>query len=43
LKNEQTSNEPSPSKMYSPLFGISNAYFLTQPPPLKNIIENTNK
>ena len=30
----------TPSKMYSPLFGVSNAYFLTQPPPLKTILEN---
>ena len=43
LKKEQSSNEPSPSKIYSPLFGISNAYFLTQPPPLKTIIENSSK
>ena len=43
LKKEQSSTEPSPSKIYSPLFGISNAYFLTQPPPLKTIIENSSK
>jgi hypothetical protein len=29
--------------MYSPLFGVSNAYFLTQPPPLKTILENSSK
>jgi hypothetical protein len=28
--------------MYSPLFGVSNAYFLTQPPPLKTILENAS-
>ena len=32
----------SPSKIYSPLFGVSNAYFLTQPPPLKTILENSS-
>ena len=26
-----------------PMFGVSNAYFLTQPPPLKTILENATK
>jgi hypothetical protein len=43
-KKEPALVDPAtPTKMYSPLFGMSNAYFLTQPPPLKTILENSSK
>lgn len=44
LAPDTTQSPPASPDIYSPMFGISNAYFLTQtPPPLKNLLDKSGQ